>query len=110
LGPTSLPKAIEVLASKNTTAAFRRMEGNHGKPWKSSMKVKKDVEAAITERIRHNGELMLKMGIVGTPGIVWKDKEGKIHSKAGMPRLSELPAIEGLPEQKIEAPELQRFK
>lgn len=110
LGPTSLPKAIEVLAANDTTRAFRKMEESHGKPWESTLKVKKEIEAAITERIRHNGKLMMQLGIMGTPGVVWKNKDGKVHIKAGMPRLSELPAITGLPEQKIEDPELQRFR
>lgn len=110
LGPTSLPKAIEVLAAKDTTAAFRRMEENHGKPWEATLKVNKEIEAAITERIRHNGKLMLQSGILGTPGVAWKDKDGKVHIKAGMPRLSELPAITSLPEQKIDDPELQKFR
>jgi thiol:disulfide interchange protein DsbG len=30
--------------------------------------------------------------------------------KSGMPRLSELPAISGLPEQKVEDPALARFR
>ena len=32
LGPTSMPKAIEVIAARDKLAAFRAMEVNHGKP------------------------------------------------------------------------------
>ena len=53
-----------------------------------------------------NGGLMEQFGIDGTPGIVWRDRQGKVHVAAGIPRLSELPAITGLPEQKINAPAL----
>ncbi len=44
------------------------------------------------------------------PGIVWKDKQGKVQVKAGMPRLPELAAITGLPGQKIDDPSLARFR
>jgi thiol:disulfide interchange protein DsbG len=46
----------------------------------------------------------------GTPGIVWKDKKGKVQVKGGMPRLSEFAGITGLPEQKIDDPALARFR
>ena len=43
-------------------------------------------------------------------GFQLKDKQGKVQVKAGMPRLSELPSLTGLPEQKIDALELQKFR
>jgi thiol:disulfide interchange protein DsbG len=49
-------------------------------------------------------------GIAGTPGIVWRDKQGKIQVKSGMPRLSELAGMTGLPAQKEDDPELAKFK
>lgn len=55
-------------------------------------------------------ELGGAFGINGTPGIVWKDKQGKVNIKAGMPRLSEIPRITGLPEQKVDDPDLARFR
>jgi hypothetical protein len=42
--------------------------------------------------------------------LVWKDKAGRIRVKLGMPRLSQLPAITGLPAQKIDDPELADFR
>ena len=53
---------------------------------------------------------MQRLGISGTPGVVWKDMQGKINVKGGMPRLGELPAITGLPEQKIDDPALAKFR
>lgn len=110
LGPTSMPKAIEVMAAPDKTAAFRKMETNHGKSWSPSPQASETAKPAIAASIRKNGELMEKFGIDGTPGVVWKDKQGKVNVKGGMPRLSEIPLITGLPEQKISDPALERFR
>lgn len=110
LGPTSLPKAIEVLAAADKTAAYRRMEANYGKPWQPSKDSAEATHPAAVEAIRQNGELMERFQIGGTPGVVWRDRAGQVHVKSGMPRLSELPAITGLPEQKIDDPSLAKFR
>lgn len=110
LGPTSMPKAIEVMAAKDKTAAFRKMEENHGKSWAPSPSSSVSSNQAVAAQIRANGELMERFGIAGTPGVIWKDKQGKVNVKGGMPRLSELPAITGLPEQKIDDPALAKFR
>lgn len=110
LGPTSMPKAISILAAPDKTAAFRQMEQNHGKPWKEDPSKTERTHPAVAAAIGKNGELMAQFGIAGTPGVVWRDKAGKVHVKSGMPRLSELPAITGLPEQKVSDPALDRFK
>ncbi|WP_234484081.1 thiol:disulfide interchange protein DsbG [Noviherbaspirillum pedocola] len=110
LGPTSMPKAIEVMAASDRTAAFRRMEENHGKPWTASAASSEASHQDIAAKIRANNELMEGFGIAGTPGVIWKDKQGKVQIKGGMPRLSELPAITGLPEQKIDDPALAKFR
>lgn len=110
LGPTSMPKAIEVLAAADQTASFRRMEENHGKAWAASPQFSAAAKPDIVEKIRKNGEIMGAFGIGGTPGIIWKDRQGKVNVKAGMPRLSEIPIITGLPEQKVDDPALAKFR
>lgn len=109
LGPTSMPKAIEVMAATDQTAAFRKMEENHGKPWTASPQISAASKPDIVGKIRKNGELMSAFGVNGTPGIVWKDKQGKVILKTGMPRLSEIPQMTGLPKQKVDDPDLDRF-
>jgi len=47
---------------------------------------------------------MERFGAPGTPALVWKDSAGKVRVKIGMPRLSQLPAITGLPAQKNDDP------
>ena len=110
LGPTSLPKAVAIMAAADKTAAFRKMEesGGRGKPAPDGFDAA--TRPDLTEAVRKNGELMEKFGIAGTPGIVWRDKSGKVKMVGGMPRLSDIPAIVGLPEQKNDAPELARFR
>lgn len=110
LGPTSMPKAIEVMAAADKVAAFRKMEGNHGKPWTPSALASETAQPAVAAAIGQNGELMQRFGIAGTPGVIWKDKQGKVQVKGGMPRLSELPAITGLPEQKNDDSSLSKFR
>jgi thiol:disulfide interchange protein DsbG len=110
LGPTSMPKAVEVLAATDKLAAFRRMEENHGKPWNSSAASSPETHATIAASIENNDKLMDAFGIGGTPGMVWRDRQGKVQVKSGMPRLSELPGITGLPEQKVDDPALAKFK
>ncbi len=110
LTPTSMPKAIEVMTASDKTAAFRKMEENHGKNFTASAKATESANPAVAASIRKNGELMEKFGISGTPGLIWKDKQGKVNVKGGMPRLSEISMITGLPEQKNADPDLERFR
>lgn len=110
LGPTSLSKAIEVMAASDKAAAFKKMELNHGKAWTAPAQATAAAQPAVAEAIRNNNVLMGQFGIAGTPGVVWKDKQGKVQVKAGMPRLSELPAMTGLPEQKMEDGSLEKFR
>lgn len=109
LGPTSMPKAVEVLAAPDKAAAFRKMEDNYGKPWNPAG-ISAESHPEIVEGIRKNSEMLSGFALGGTPGIVWKDADGKVNVKAGMPRLAELPGITRLPEQKITDPALARFR
>jgi thiol:disulfide interchange protein DsbG len=110
LGETSLPKAVAIMAAKDKTIAFRAMQEQYrmGAPLAPGKTAPSKPE--IAEKIRKNGELMEKFSINGTPGIVWKDHDGKIHVKGGMPKLSEIPRMTGLPEQKVDDPELEKFR
>ncbi len=110
LGPTSMPKAIEVMVAADKLAAFRAMEANHGKAWTASAQSSEAAQPGTAAAIRRNGELMQRFGIAGTPGLIWKDKQGKVQIRSGMPRLSEFPAITGLPEQKNEDGALDKFR
>jgi thiol:disulfide interchange protein DsbG len=107
---TSTAKAAAILQAKDRLAAFRENEQKYNlKNHEGGIKPAKPSTASM-QQLQANSELMQKLGITGTPAIVWKDAQGKIQMKAGMPRLFELPAITGLPEQTITDPELARFR
>jgi len=42
--------------------------------------------------------------------LVWKDVQGNVQINVGVPRLSELPVITGLPLQVIKGREFEEFK
>lgn len=110
IGPTSMAKAITVLSADNTTAAFQEMEKNHGQEWTPPKDMSEATQPEAAARVRANAALMQEFGIAGTPGLVWKDAKGEVQIKGGMPRLSEIPGITGLPEQKNTRPELEKFR
>lgn len=110
LGASSMPKAIEILGSADKTAAFRKMVESMGKQWSPTQGLSESDQPELAGKIRKNTALMEKFGLTKAPGIVWKDDTGKPQIKDGMPRLPEIPQITGLPPQKVDDPELAKFK
>lgn len=80
--PESLPEAAGILAAKDPAAAWQHNEANFGKNAAPTGKP----PAAAVDKVRANTELMQTLGFMGTPGIVWKDAQGKIQVLQGMPR------------------------
>lgn len=82
IAPESLPEAAKILDAKDPAAAWNQSEENFGKhPAPAD-----DASAAALAKVRANTLLMQKLGIMGTPGVVWKDTQGRIHVSQGMPR------------------------
>lgn len=107
---TSTGKASAILQAKDRLAAFTENEQKYNlKNHEGGIKPVK-ANAASNKQLQANSEFMHQLGITGTPAIVWKDAQGKIQLKGGMPLLHELPNITGLPEQTINDPELARFR
>ena len=107
---TSTDKAAAILQAKDRLAALRENEQKYNmKNHEGGIKPVKPSKTTA-QQLQANSEYMHKLGITGTPALVWKDAQGKIQMKAGMPRLSELPSITGLPAQAIDDPELARFR
>lgn len=110
LKDTSTGKAAAILQAKDRLAAFTENEQKYSlKNHDGGIKPAKPT-AASNKQLQANSEFMHQLGITGTPAIVWKDAQGKIQLKGGMPLLHELPGITGLPEQAIDDPELARFR
>jgi thiol:disulfide interchange protein DsbG len=64
-----------------------------------------DQQAALEANL----QLMKDANIQGTPGVFYKDHAGKVVRKDGMPLMSELATITGLPSQTETDPELKPF-
>ncbi len=82
IAPESLPEAANILAASDPSAAWNRNEKNFG----HNPTPKDDAPAADVDKVRANTRLMQQLGFMGTPGIIWKDAKGHIHTLQGMPR------------------------
>jgi len=108
---SSTTKAAAIMLAKDRAATFRENETRYrAKSYDGGIAPAKNPPKAIAAQLDANFELMDRFGVSGTPGLVWKDASGKVQVKIGMPRLSQLPAITGLPAQKIDDPELAEFR
>jgi thiol:disulfide interchange protein DsbG len=96
LSSESLPKAAALLTATNPAAAIAEMHAGYGKKLVNP----KPVPEAIKAKVDANAKLMRLYGFTGTPATFYKDKSGKVRAVNGMPGLSEIAAITGIPEQK----------
>ncbi len=106
LRPDSVNKAGELLDAKDADAVMDAQQAAFGK----TGKVAAAPSAPTRSKVEANGKLMSELGFGGTPAILYKDASGKVKVVDGMPRLSQLPGITGLPEQQVTDPELARFR
>ncbi len=108
---SSTTKAAAIMQAKDRAAAFRENEARYrAKSYDGGIAPAKNPPKAIVAQLDANFELMDRFGLSGTPGLVWKDAAGKVQTNLGMPRLSKLPEITGLPAQKIDDPELAELR
>jgi len=107
---SSFGRAAAIMNAADRAAAMRENEtGYRAASYDGAIApaaVSKDLKAQLVT----NTMLMQQMGAPGTPLLVWKDAQGAVRTKVGMPRLSQLPAITGLPRQRIDDPELADFR
>ena len=103
--------AAAVMGARDRAAALRENEARYrAKSYDGGIKAAAKVPADLAIELEENMTLMGRFGMSGTPALVWKDAAGKVQTNLGMPPLSKLPAITGLPEQKIDDPELAKFR
>lgn len=92
LRPSSPGKAAALLDADNPTKAYHK----HEKHYQSGgIKPMDSVPSALQSKVDANNTLMSELGIRGTPGIVYKDSDGKIQIKQGVPHGDELKQIMG---------------
>lgn len=103
--------AAAVMGAKDRVAALRENETRYRpKSYDGGIKAAAKVPADLAIELEENMTLMGRFGMSGTPALVWKDSKGAVRTHLGLPPLSKLPEITGLPEQKIDDPELAKFR
>ena len=108
---SSTTKAAAIMQAQDRVAALRENEtGYKVETYDGAIAPADFVSATLAAQFAKNTKLMQDFGAPGTPLLVWKDEKGKVRTKVGMPRLSQLPTITGLPKQKIDDPELADFR
>ena len=98
LTPTSAGKAAALLASKdpsdmlaayesrNATATARALASGHPRPLDDhGLQSPATIAAAQQQELAANEHLMASLGLEATPGIVWRDAEGKLRMREGEP-------------------------
>ncbi|MFI4923071.1 MAG: thiol:disulfide interchange protein DsbG [Burkholderiales bacterium] len=109
--PSSVGRAAAIMKAPDRVVALRENEINYDRPhFDGGIKPMDKVQAELTAQLQANIDLMRKFGVPATPLLVWKDSNGSVQSKPGVPRLSQLPGITGLPEQAVVEPELANFR
>ncbi len=83
ISPDSLPHGAAILEADDPGAAWRENEKNFGK---DTADPQGRPSPATVREIRANNALMTRLGFYGTPGVVYKDAEGRIHTLHGMAR------------------------
>ena len=107
---SSTTKAAAIMQAQDRAAALRMNElGYRADNYDGGIAPAKP-SRALQARLDQNFKLMDRFGVSGTPGLAWKDAQGRVQVKTGMPRLSQLPAITGLPAQQHDEPELAEFR
>jgi thiol:disulfide interchange protein DsbG len=103
--------AAAVMGAKDRAAALRENETRYrAKSYDGGIRAAAKVPADLAIELEENMTLMGRFGMSGTPALVWKDAKGTVRTNLGLPPLSRLPGITGLPEQKIDDPELAKFR
>lgn len=103
--------AAAVMGAHDRVAALRENETRYrAKSYDGGIRAAAKVPADLAIELEENMTLMGRFGMSGTPALVWKDSSGRVQTYLGMPPLSKLPAITGLPAQKIDEPELTKFR
>jgi thiol:disulfide interchange protein DsbG len=103
--------AAAVMGARDRAAALRENETRYrAKSYDGGIEAAAKVPADLAIDLEDNMTLMGRFGMSGTPALVWKDAGGGVQTHLGLPRLSKLPEITGLPEQKIDDPALAKYR
>ncbi|MGH8053973.1 MAG: thiol:disulfide interchange protein DsbG [Stenotrophomonas sp.] len=88
----SANKAAAILGAKSPEAALLENERNFAK---GGIKPLATVPVEVQAQLRANEALMLELGFQGTPGILFKDADGTVQMRSGMPQGNDLQTVLG---------------
>jgi thiol:disulfide interchange protein DsbG len=109
--PSSIGRAAAIVQARDRVAAMRANETRYDAArFDGGIAPARDVPPALASQLEENTRLMHELGAPGTPVAAWRDRAGNVHVRVGMLRLSELPAITGLPAQRNDDPALAGFR
>jgi thiol:disulfide interchange protein DsbG len=108
---SSVGRAAAIVRAPDPVEAFRRNEANYDRSrYEGGIEPMQSVPHGLAASFAANNSLMHAFRSPATPVLVWKDRSGAVQVKAGVPKLSELPAITGLPAQPNDDPALADFR
>ena len=114
LSKESKLKAAAILASKDPAAAYEKNEREYrsGVPESHAggIPIPEHPDPDALKQVEANTNLMEELGVNGTPGVFYRDSHGKVQHFVGLPSLSKLPGIYGLPAQPVTDPRLKRYE
>jgi thiol:disulfide interchange protein DsbG len=107
---SSLTRAAAIMLAKDRVAALHENELHYRAESYDGGIAPARASAEFAAQLAANLKLMERFGAPGTPLLVWKAQQGGVRTRIGMPRLSQLSAITGLPAQENNDPELAEFR
>lgn len=109
--PDSAGKAAAILESNDPARALNKNEtGFQVSTETGAIAPMQNPKPATRAKLRANMRLMSSLRVESTPTIFYKSPSGEVRMVSGMPRLGRLPELFGLPKQKIDDPDLARFR
>jgi thiol:disulfide interchange protein DsbG len=109
--PSSVGRAAAIMQARDRVAALRENETRYdARKFDGGIPPAANVAKSLSDQLQANTRLMNAFGAPGTPALAWKDAAGKVQFLVGVPRLSLLPQITGLPAQPNDDPALAQFR
>ncbi|MFP5405202.1 MAG: thiol:disulfide interchange protein DsbG, partial [Gammaproteobacteria bacterium] len=84
-----------IRADSANKAAAILAEGNERNFAKGGIDPAPTVPAQVREKLSANQQLMVELGFQGTPAILFRDDEGLVQRRSGMPAEQDLPVVLG---------------
>ncbi|HEX5340783.1 MAG TPA: thiol:disulfide interchange protein DsbG [Gammaproteobacteria bacterium] len=94
ISETSPAKAAAILEAPNPLQALHMNESHWGTAGKGGgIRPVSRLDFSMLMRLRQHERLTLAFGVAGTPGLIWKDRQGRVHVLQGAPPADELARI-----------------